>query len=134
MIEGYVPLINYEKAGFPLRIQFTCTAPLQRRSDLAERALEIANVVCVEGMPSATEVVGFDRHRQSRPRHRRVSPRREFPGRMPGFGPSQSGPRPRQRLWGLASDSALPLWENVPIKRTGIIPRIQPSAFSLLPL
>jgi hypothetical protein len=46
-----------------------------------------------------TEVVGFDRHRRSRTRHRRASPRREFPGRMPGFGPSQYDPRLGQRLW-----------------------------------
>lgn len=57
VIEGYVPLIDYEESGFPIRIQFTCTAPLQRRADLAEQALEITNVVYVEEMLSASSNV-----------------------------------------------------------------------------
>ena len=57
VIEGYVPLINYEKAGFPLRIQFTCTAPLQQRADLAEQALHIRHVVHVEELLSASHNV-----------------------------------------------------------------------------
>ncbi|QLG28812.1 winged helix-turn-helix transcriptional regulator [Halorarum halophilum] len=57
IIEGYVPLINYEKAGFPLRVKFACTAPVQERSDLAEEALELHNVVDVEEMLSAHENV-----------------------------------------------------------------------------
>lgn len=57
IIEGYAPNINYEKAGFPIRLQFTCTAPVQERAELAEAALEISNVVRVEEMLSAKENV-----------------------------------------------------------------------------
>lgn len=55
VIEGYVPLINYEKAEFPIRLQFTCTAPVQKREELANEALEISHVVRVEEMLSAQE-------------------------------------------------------------------------------
>jgi DNA-binding Lrp family transcriptional regulator len=53
VIQGYVPEVNYQKAGFPIRIQFTCTAPVEQRSELADEALELANVVEVEEMMSA---------------------------------------------------------------------------------
>jgi DNA-binding Lrp family transcriptional regulator len=55
IIEGYVPVIGYEKAGFQLRVKFTCTAPVQDRADIAEGALELPNVVHVEEMLSASE-------------------------------------------------------------------------------
>ena len=57
IIEGYEPRINYEQAGFPLRVKFICTAPIQERSSLAEKALELANVVQVEEMLTARENV-----------------------------------------------------------------------------
>ncbi|WP_226021301.1 Lrp/AsnC family transcriptional regulator [Halomicrobium salinisoli] len=53
VIEGYVPVIDYEEAGFPMRVKFACTAPVDRREELAEEALEISNVVHVEEMLSA---------------------------------------------------------------------------------
>lgn len=55
VIEGYVPVINYEKAGFPIRLQFSCTAPVRERERLAEEALQIPNMVRVEEMLSAKE-------------------------------------------------------------------------------
>lgn len=55
IIEGYVPLLNYEKAGFQLRVKFTCTAPVQDRAEIAEEALTLPHVVHVEEMLSATE-------------------------------------------------------------------------------
>lgn len=57
IIEGYVPLLDYEKAGFPLRVKFTCTAPVQERSRIADEALELPHVVHVEEMLSARENV-----------------------------------------------------------------------------
>lgn len=48
VIEGYYPKINYEKAGFQLRVRFTCTAPVRERKDLAAEALRLHNVVRVE--------------------------------------------------------------------------------------
>lgn len=55
VIEGYVPDINYEEAGFPMRLQFICTAPIQRREAFAKEALEISHVVNVEEMLTAKE-------------------------------------------------------------------------------
>lgn len=55
VIEGYVPLINYEEAGFPIRLEFSCTAPVQQRKELAKDVLEIDHVVRVEEMLSAKE-------------------------------------------------------------------------------
>lgn len=55
IIKGYAPLIDYEKASFPLRVKFTCTAPVQNRAKLAEEALELSHVVHVEEMLSASE-------------------------------------------------------------------------------
>ncbi|WP_459193809.1 Lrp/AsnC family transcriptional regulator [Halosimplex sp. J119] len=55
VIEGYIPIINYENAGFPIRLRFVCTAPVKERSALAERALEIANVVHVQEILSGNE-------------------------------------------------------------------------------
>lgn len=53
IIKGFTPRIDYEKAGFPLRVEFTCTAPVQERATLAEEALELSHVVQVEEMLSA---------------------------------------------------------------------------------
>lgn len=57
VIEGYVPVINYGKAGFPIRLQFSCTAPVPERQKLAERALEVDHVVNVQEMLTAQENV-----------------------------------------------------------------------------
>ena len=55
VIEGYVPIIDYEKAGFPIRIQFSCTAPTEDRAAVADRALELPHIVEVDEMLSARE-------------------------------------------------------------------------------
>lgn len=55
VIDGYLPNIDYEKAGFPMRLQFSCTAPVQRREQLAEAVLELPRVVSVEEMLTANE-------------------------------------------------------------------------------
>lgn len=48
IIEGYVPLVNYEQAGFPLQIRIVCSASIVDREELAEEALLIEGVVEVE--------------------------------------------------------------------------------------
>lgn len=55
VIEGYVPIINYEEAGFPIRLQFSCTASMNDRQEVADRALELPNIVKVDEMLSARE-------------------------------------------------------------------------------
>lgn len=57
VLEGYVPVINYQNAGFSIRLEFCCTAPLQRREELAQAALELPHVVRVEEMLSSHENV-----------------------------------------------------------------------------
>ena len=57
IIEGYVPVIDYEKGGFPLRVKINCTAPVDRRAELAQEALTLPHVVDVEEMLSARENV-----------------------------------------------------------------------------
>jgi len=47
VITGYVPLIDYERAGFPLHVLFVCTAPISGREDLVEGALGLDGVVGV---------------------------------------------------------------------------------------
>lgn len=55
VVEGYVPVINYVKAGFPLRLQFTCTAPVDDRDELARAILDIPHFVRAEELLSARE-------------------------------------------------------------------------------
>lgn len=57
VIEGYVPVINYERAGFPLHLQFLCTAPISQRTELAEQALQLPHIVRVDEMLTARENV-----------------------------------------------------------------------------
>ena len=45
IIETYVPQINYERAGFPLRVQFVCTAAPDIRSRCAQEAIELNGVI-----------------------------------------------------------------------------------------
>ena len=47
IIEGYVPTIDYDRAGYQLKIVFQCTARIVERADLAEAALSIDGVVNV---------------------------------------------------------------------------------------
>lgn len=53
VIEGYVPTIDYESAGFPLEVVFTCTGPIDRRRDLIEDVLRVHRVVNVREMLSS---------------------------------------------------------------------------------
>jgi len=39
VILGYNPEINYEKAGYPMRVLFICSTDLSDRSEMAEKAL-----------------------------------------------------------------------------------------------
>lgn len=47
IIEGYVPTLNYEAAGFPLTTVFTCTAPVDRAAELVDAAVDVDRVVSV---------------------------------------------------------------------------------------
>lgn len=65
ILEGFQPEINYEKAGIPHQILFVCSAPIQKRRELANDAIEIPGVVNVREMLGGTsnlhvEVVCID--------------------------------------------------------------------------
>lgn len=45
IIEGYIPELDYEAAGFPLQTIFTCTAPISDQGELAREALTLHRVV-----------------------------------------------------------------------------------------
>lgn len=47
VIRGYHPEIDYEQAGYPLKVLFICSVDLSDRSEIAEKALEARGVVNV---------------------------------------------------------------------------------------
>jgi DNA-binding Lrp family transcriptional regulator len=47
VVEGYVPQINYEIAGFPLKLLFICSVDPDTRSEVAEDVLEVQGVIDV---------------------------------------------------------------------------------------
>ena len=59
---------------------------------------------------------------QTSARRGRASPRREFPGRMPGVGPSQYGPGLGQRLWETCPRLGVPVFGGYTDRAYGIRP------------
>jgi len=55
IIVGYNPEIDYERAGYPMRVLFICSTDLSSRSELAEKALEVRGVVNVREMLAGEE-------------------------------------------------------------------------------
>jgi DNA-binding Lrp family transcriptional regulator len=55
IVVGYNPEINYERAGYPMRVLFICSVELSRRSEFAERALDVRGVVNVREMLAGEE-------------------------------------------------------------------------------
>jgi len=55
-IEGYAPQINYERAGFPLRLLFICSADPDIRNQTAQDCLD------VEGIINVNELVTSERN------------------------------------------------------------------------
>ena len=47
VIEGYQPQINYERAGYQLRVTFICTVPVSERNGIADEVMEIEGVIQV---------------------------------------------------------------------------------------
>lgn len=47
IITGYHATVDYERAGYPLYMLFSCTAAIPERERLAEAALDVAGVVDV---------------------------------------------------------------------------------------
>lgn len=47
IISGYTTHVQYEEAGYQLKVSMKCSAPVPDRTDLAEQALEIDGVIAV---------------------------------------------------------------------------------------
>jgi DNA-binding Lrp family transcriptional regulator len=47
VIENYAPQINYERAGFPLKLLFICSVDPEDRPTVAQEVLEVAGVIDV---------------------------------------------------------------------------------------
>ena len=50
VIKGYRPDIDYELAGFPLRVLFVCSVPITERRSFVDQLLEVDGVVNVREM------------------------------------------------------------------------------------
>lgn len=48
VIKGYVPLLDYEAAGFQLKVVFECTGALERQTELVDACLNLQRVVNVQ--------------------------------------------------------------------------------------
>lgn len=64
IICGYYPDIDYEAAGFPLKVLFICTAPIAEREDLIDGATDLNGVINVRELMTGERnvhisVVGF---------------------------------------------------------------------------
>lgn len=57
VIEGYVPVVDYENAGYQLEIVFHCSAPIVEREDLAREALQVEGVVEILELMTGTSNV-----------------------------------------------------------------------------
>lgn len=54
VIDGYRPTLNYERAGYQLRVVFAATAPVEDRATLAKKALGVRGVIDVRELLSGT--------------------------------------------------------------------------------
>jgi len=55
VVVGYNPEIDYEKAGYPMRVLFICSIDLSQRSEMAKKALDVQGVVNVREMLAGEE-------------------------------------------------------------------------------
>ena len=55
VIKGYLPSIDFDQAGYPLRVLFICTTSITDRSRLAQRALQVRGVVAVKELMTGEE-------------------------------------------------------------------------------
>jgi len=60
VIEGYYPKIDYERANFPLHVLFVCSAPAERREELAAEALQSQGVVDVRELLTGMENIHIE--------------------------------------------------------------------------
>lgn len=59
IIETYVPQLNYERAGFPLRVLFVCTAAPEIRSHCAQKAIKLDDVIRIDETITSEQNLGI---------------------------------------------------------------------------
>ncbi|MEF8901566.1 MAG: Lrp/AsnC family transcriptional regulator [Halovenus sp.] len=57
IIDKFVPVIDYERAGFPFRVLIVCTAPVSERKELVQKAKAIDGVTFVRELMTGTRNV-----------------------------------------------------------------------------
>ena len=57
VIRGYHPEIDYEEAGFELHLFIVCRAPVAKRAELAQQALNLPGVINVRELTTGTHNV-----------------------------------------------------------------------------
>lgn len=50
ILTGYIPQVDFEAAGLPLKVIYSCHAPIPERQELAEAALEVAGTLSIREM------------------------------------------------------------------------------------
>jgi DNA-binding Lrp family transcriptional regulator len=55
IVTGYHASVDYEKAGYPLYMQFFCTAPIPERERLAQQSVTVPGVVSVREIATGEE-------------------------------------------------------------------------------
>ncbi|MFC7007916.1 Lrp/AsnC family transcriptional regulator [Halalkalicoccus salilacus] len=55
VIQGYQPILDYERANLPLHVLFICTVQPDRRDEMAEKVLDVKGVVTVKEMITSVE-------------------------------------------------------------------------------
>jgi DNA-binding Lrp family transcriptional regulator len=63
VITGYTPTIDYDVAGYPLRVLFLCSAPIKERTGLVAKVLDLPRVINIKELMTGNhnlhiEVVG----------------------------------------------------------------------------
>lgn len=60
VIRGYLPELDYEAAGFDLHLFVVCRAPTGRRTELADRALELPGVISVRELTTGSHNIHIE--------------------------------------------------------------------------
>lgn len=65
VIQGYQPILDYERANLPLRVLFICTVRARERAEMAQKVMNVKGVVIVKEMITSVEnlhveTVGMD--------------------------------------------------------------------------
>ncbi|SEW13265.1 Lrp/AsnC family transcriptional regulator [Natrinema salifodinae] len=60
IIQGYHPIIDYDKAGLQLHVLFICTAPNPQRERLAKAARDVSGVVTIQEVLNGQENIQIE--------------------------------------------------------------------------